>query len=138
VKLNFPAITVLLCLALASPAQSDEAHKLYKRAQKAEKRGDDVGAFLLYSQARAVDPQNRQYVLAAGAIRGRAAQTLASLGNRQMALALDPSNAYLLANAQMASAAQASKEAPDKNMALSGMDPRVLKPPPELDPRQRT
>jgi hypothetical protein len=136
VKLNFPAITVLLCLVLASPAQSDEARKLYKRAQKAEKHGDDVGAFLLYSQARAVDPQNRQYVIAAGAIRPRAAQTLASIGNRQMALALDPSNAYLLGAAQIGSAALENTGKSDNNsVALSDIDPRALRPPPELQPR---
>ncbi len=134
-KLNFPAITVLLCLVLASPAQSDEARKLYKRAQKAEKRGDDVGAFLLYSQARTVDPQNRQYVMAATAIRSRAAQTLASLGNRQMALALDPSNAYLLAHAQANRPGAETTLDSGNALSLSGIDPRALRAPPVLQPQ---
>jgi hypothetical protein len=131
---KLPAILVALLLAATAPAQSDQAKALFKRARQAERRGDDVGAYLLYSQARAQDPGNQGYLLAASAVRERAAQTLASVGNHQAAIALDPSNAYLLANAVTAAAASAPEPSPDSLFFTGAVEPRTLSAPTDLQP----
>ncbi len=51
----------LLCALLAAGA--DHASELARAAKKAERRGDTLQAFLLYSQAAALDPSNTQYQL---------------------------------------------------------------------------
>jgi general secretion pathway protein D len=132
---KLPAILVALLLTVSAPAQSDQAQALFKRARQAERRGDDVGAYLLYSQARAQDPGNRRYLLAASAVRERAGQMLASIGNRQAALALDPSNAYLLANAVAAAAAAEKPEPSAESLLLAAtVEPRTLRAPTDLQP----
>lgn len=65
---------VLLCLAaaLAVWAGSPTAAQLAKEAKKAERSGDVVRAYLLYSQAAALDPKQPQYWSHAVALRTRA------------------------------------------------------------------
>ena len=54
-----------------------EKDRLFKQARKAEKAGKYVEAYLLYSQARALEPTRERNILAAEGVRGRAAQELA-------------------------------------------------------------
>jgi len=49
------------------------ASELYQQARAAEKRGEIARAYLLYSQASAMDPKNKTYWLRAEAVRSRAA-----------------------------------------------------------------
>jgi type II secretory pathway component GspD/PulD (secretin) len=57
------------CLVL----QASEASRLYKEGRKAEKAGQIVQAYLLYSHAAALDSGNRLYWLRSQALRSRAA-----------------------------------------------------------------
>ncbi len=50
-----------------------EASRLYAEARRAERSGQIVSAYLLYSQAAAADPQNRKYWARSQALRTRAA-----------------------------------------------------------------
>ena len=88
-------LTCMLGLLLALPCFGADAGSFFEKARKAEKAGDDVSAFLFYMQARAREPANRRFVWAAEAVRRRAAQTLAGLGNLAAAQKLDPSDPYL-------------------------------------------
>ncbi|MBL8175089.1 MAG: type II and III secretion system protein [Bryobacterales bacterium] len=57
---------LLVCLAAESPSS------LAKQARKAERSGQVVKAYLLYSQAAAADPKNRSYWVRSQALRTRA------------------------------------------------------------------
>jgi len=50
---------VFICLALA--AWADTPEQLFKRARKAEKKGDILRAYALYTQASFLDPKNPEY-----------------------------------------------------------------------------
>ena len=63
-------------LAIGSlPAQSQrlKGHELYALAEKFEKKGDVVNAYLYYSQAAAADPSDQRYWAKSLALRTRAA-----------------------------------------------------------------
>ena len=57
---TFP-ILLALALALAGSAWASEASKLYKQGRKAEKAGQVARAYLLYSEAAALEPNNHLY-----------------------------------------------------------------------------
>lgn len=57
----------------------DSARQLARKAQKAEKAGRAVDAYLLYSQAAAADPKNRTYWTKSQALRTRAMRAANSL-----------------------------------------------------------
>lgn len=119
----------MLGLLLALPCLGADAGSFFEKARKAEKAGDDVSAFLLYMQARAREPSNRRFVWAAEAVRRRAAQTLAGLGNLAAAQKLDPADPYL------------SGFGADRGGDLldDPVDkPRPLKAPVELKPKHKT
>ncbi len=63
------ALLVAGCLA----AQDVSAWDLYEIGREAEKKGHMAQAYLLYSEAAALDPHNRTYWLRSQAIRSRAA-----------------------------------------------------------------
>ena len=65
----------LLCLVLASGLLADEPtpEELYSRGRKAEKAGRMAQAYLLYSEAAALDPKNQTYWLRSQAVKSRAA-----------------------------------------------------------------
>jgi hypothetical protein len=50
----------MLCLALLAPA-SDSAAGVYRKARKAQSKGDYTNAYLLASKAVALDPNNSEY-----------------------------------------------------------------------------
>ena len=52
---------ILLALALTTSAWASEASKLYNEARKAEKAGQVARAYLLYSEAAALEPDNHLY-----------------------------------------------------------------------------
>lgn len=67
---SFP---ILLALAVAAAAWASEASKLYQQGRKAEKAGDVAHAYLLYSEAAALEPNNHAYWSRALALQTRAA-----------------------------------------------------------------
>ena len=77
-------------LALATMACASDASKLYEQARKAEKQGQTARAYLLYSEAAALEPNNHLYWSRTLALQTRAA--LESHVAPQIAAAL-PSNA---------------------------------------------
>jgi general secretion pathway protein D len=68
---------ILLAFALAASAWASEASKLYNEGRKAEKAGQIARAYLLYSEAAALEPENHLYWS-----RSMALQTQAALQNR--------------------------------------------------------
>jgi general secretion pathway protein D len=66
----------VLCLLFAwsaGAAPADQAGKLYKLARKAEKAGQVARAYILYTEAAALDPTTKIYALRAQALQSRAA-----------------------------------------------------------------
>jgi general secretion pathway protein D len=74
--------TLALCLAsIALCAGSDLADSLYKAAEKAERSGDLLHAYLLYSRASALEPANVAYAAKKTLLRAIATQSMrAELG----------------------------------------------------------
>lgn len=64
---------LLLGLAFTLLAQEPSAWELYERGRDAEKHGRMAEAYILYSQAAAMDPDNRTYWTRSLAVRSRAA-----------------------------------------------------------------
>ncbi len=58
--------------AVCPPAIASEASKLYKQARQAEKAGQVARAYVLYTEAAALDPNNKTYALRAAALQTRA------------------------------------------------------------------
>jgi len=58
---------------LAATAAGDSAAKIYEEARKAERSGHMASAYLLYSQAAALEPTNQLYWLKSQAVQSRAA-----------------------------------------------------------------
>ncbi|MEX2263064.1 MAG: type II and III secretion system protein [Bryobacteraceae bacterium] len=65
-----------MCLAATSAGCLGAASKRFRAGRKAEKSGDVARAYLLYSQAAALDPENRKYWQRSQAVRTRAALQL--------------------------------------------------------------
>jgi general secretion pathway protein D len=65
----------LLCVAGVVCLGDDFAERLYKAGQKAEKAGDVVHAFLLYSRAAALEPANVEYAMRKAALQADAAMS---------------------------------------------------------------
>jgi general secretion pathway protein D len=68
----FCALTLLLVTATLLAASGKDARRLFAEGRKAERAGDAVRAYLLYSQAVAQDPNNLEYWLRRQAVRARA------------------------------------------------------------------
>ena len=66
---------VLLCLLSAVCPAEDFAERLYKAGQKAEKSGDKLHAFLLYSQAAALNPTNVDFAMRKAMLQADAAMS---------------------------------------------------------------
>ncbi len=64
---------IVLALALAAGVWASEASKLYNRGRKAEKAGQVARAYLLYSEAAALEPNNHLYWSRSLALQTRAA-----------------------------------------------------------------
>ena len=67
------AFPILLAAALAGSAWATEASKLYDQGRKAEKAGQVTRAYLLYSEAAALEPSNHLYWSRTLALQTRAA-----------------------------------------------------------------
>ncbi|HOL72858.1 MAG TPA: type II and III secretion system protein [Bryobacteraceae bacterium] len=65
----------MVCLAIATGLAAGEpsAAKLFKEGQKAEREGDIVRAYLLYTEAAVKDPKRKEYWARSQALRTRAA-----------------------------------------------------------------
>ena len=66
-------VTAVWALAAAPAPLAEQASKLYKEGRKAERAGAMARAYLLYSQAAALAPQQKIYWLRSQAVRTRAA-----------------------------------------------------------------
>lgn len=69
---NFLALFVCLWVAQAAwPSGRSDASRLYKQARRAERAGDVIRAYVLYSQAAALEPANASYWLRSRALQER-------------------------------------------------------------------
>ncbi len=89
--------TLALVLSLAATAWADGAGQLARQARRAERQGDDLKAYTLYTRAAGLRPQQEKYRLEALRLQVRAAQSLAAQDRLDEALALDPGNPFLQA-----------------------------------------
>ena len=68
----FSALALLLLAGGLAAASDKEARQLYDEGRKAERKGQVVQAYLLYSQAAALDPNTLEYWLRAQGLRVKA------------------------------------------------------------------
>ena len=106
-----------VCLSAACFA-SDFAEQLYKAGEKAEKAGDTLHAYLLFSRASALDPKNVAY-----AERKTATRTIAALSAREE---LGPDPAATEEGAPAATGEISDRELTDARQALP--PPRLILP----------
>ncbi len=67
-------VSLVACLSFAGLlAAADDASKIYEEGRKAERAGRMARAYLLYSQAAALEPENQLYWLKSQAVQSRAA-----------------------------------------------------------------
>ena len=125
--------SVVVLLLVSQCAWADPAQRYFNKGRKAARLGDDVSAYLFFAQAKAFNPSDRRYALAADMARKRAAQTLAGLGDFGVAASIDPANRFLLAAAAPGEPTPASAGAGK----LTG-NVRRLKPPVHLQPADNT
>jgi Flp pilus assembly secretin CpaC len=71
--MRMSAFVAVLALAASLAAQSQTAADVFLRGRKAERAGHMAEAYLLYSQAAAMAPENKTYWLRSQAVRTRAA-----------------------------------------------------------------
>jgi len=118
-------------LALAVNAGASQASKLYREARKAEKAGQLSRAYLLYSEAAALEPNNNLYWS-----RTLALQTRAALQSKVMPLAIAASAAAGTADADAGGDADASGLPPvtmeDLALVKKPQPPMKLDASPEL------
>ena len=123
---------LFVLVALAGAAWGGDAERLFNKGRKAAREGRDVEAYVFFQRARASNPADRRYSRAAAAIQPRAAQTLAAFGQLDAALALEPHNSYLLAEAR------AESGTPSAELAEATKTPlRQLRPPIEIEHRAK-
>ena len=107
------ALSVLLALVLpAGPAAADQASRLSRQGRQAERRGDDLEAFALYTRAAGLRPADGKYRQLAERVRLRAAQNLAATGNWKAASVLEPGNHYWLARAEAVEHQDGARDGP--------------------------
>lgn len=129
--------SVLVLLLASQCAWADPAERFFKRGQKAARQGNDVNAYLFFAQAKAFNPTERRYAMAADMARKRAGQTLAGLGDLGVAASIDPGNGFLLAAAVPGESAPASA-AVGSLIEMARRNGRRIKPPVELQPSNKT
>ena len=115
---------VVLCLAtaLGLSAAEPSAANLFKQGRKAERDGDVVTAYLLYSEAAAKAPEHPEYWAQSEALRTRAA------------LAAKPMPAPAPPETRAPEAGQTVSDPPSAITAEDLEELRRLRPPPELKP----
>ena len=87
---------LVTALFLCAVGLGADAAKLYKEAREAERSGQFQKAYLLYSQAAALDPANRMYWLRSQAVRTRAAlEAIPAEGRLPAQFAEEPAAAEL-------------------------------------------
>ena len=129
--------SLLVLLLLSQCAWADPAQRYFNKGRKAARQGDDVNAYLFFAQAKAFDPTERRYALAAAMARKRAAQTLAGLGDFGVAASIDPANRFLLAAATPGQPTPLSAGA-GKLTGNVRRNVRRLQPPAHLQPADKT
>ncbi len=127
-----------MCLAVAAAA-AEPASRLYREAQRAEREGRDLEAFLLLTRAAGLRPQEQKYTLALERVRRRASQSLAALQQLDQALELDPDNSYLRGLSRDLDPAEEEEETDDAEPPPTFTEMRqaeLAAPPVELRPAQ--
>lgn len=131
--ITLSALAVALSSTLALP--SDFADGLFRAAEKAEKAGDTLHAYLLYSRAAAADPKNAAYAAKKAALR-----SVATLSAREE-LGRDPATEAFSDpdSSDIPDDADATTVDPDAN-ARDLRDSREALPPPRLiaSPEKKT
>jgi len=124
--------TAAVCLAVASILLAGEpsAGSLYRAGRKAERAGDVVRAYLLYSQAAARDPKNPKYWTHSQALRTQASLKAKPLPKRDDKNTSSSGGTTPPAEAVPEPGAGFSTEISETDLAES----RRLKSPPELKP----
>jgi hypothetical protein len=110
---------VAFALGATAACANDFADSLFKAAQKAEKAGDTLHAYLLYARASALDPKNMDY-----AARKQALRAITAMSVRET-LGPDP----------VAADHDEDADTPDDGTAISALDvveARRALPPPQL------
>ncbi len=87
--------TALLLVVAFSAVAQESADSLFRKGSQAQRDGRHVDAYVLFNQARALDPANEKYIWAAQSVRENAAQMVASSGDYRTAIAMAPSAAGL-------------------------------------------
>lgn len=72
---NLLIALVLAGIVWGAEGDSAEARKLYRAAQRAEKRGDTLNAYLLYARASALEPANLEFAFHKNALQAKAVLT---------------------------------------------------------------
>ena len=128
------AVSAFAAALFSVPAiSSDFAVSLFKAAEKAERAGDTLHAYLLYSRAAAADPHNAAYAAKKTALRG-----IATLSSREE-LGADPAipdpdadDAADDAEAPGAADSPPDVDADPEDNARDRLDARRALPPPRL------
>ncbi|HVO98076.1 MAG TPA: type II and III secretion system protein [Bryobacteraceae bacterium] len=76
--MKFLQTFAFLCLLSAACPAEDFAERLFKAGQRAEKAGDKMHAFLLYSQAAALDTTNPEFAMRKAMLQADAAMSVVS------------------------------------------------------------
>jgi general secretion pathway protein D len=86
--------TAILCLLFAGylAAAGQSAADLFQKGSKAEKAGHMVQAYLMYSEAAALEPNNQEYWLRAKAVQSRALFEAKTLGSASDGKTAGPAN----------------------------------------------
>jgi general secretion pathway protein D len=123
---------MLVCLAAPAilPAAKPKAPQLYEQGRKAELAGDVVRAYLLYSQAAALDPENPMYWVRAQALQTQAALKARALPRVDQTAQAPAMDSAANEKAQPKAAAGFSTSISEKDLA----ELRRLRGPPELKP----
>ena len=112
------ALWLLMILFLRAAAQGVDAGQLYKMGREAEKAGKLDRAYVFYSEAAALEPNNRTYWLRSQSVRARAALQALPLPNSIPAEVPEPS-ATELENATTKEVVAARKPQPPAELKAS-------------------
>jgi len=127
-------LTLVVCVAgvlaagpLSAADQAEKPDRFYQDGQKAERAGHMVRAYLLYSQAAALDPANPIYSLKAQAVQARAALESPPRGPEpektpETAAAADPSSAFDSLSSQDRAAERHPQPPPELRAAPGSKD----------------
>jgi Flp pilus assembly secretin CpaC len=104
IYVRFLHIFAVLCLVSAACPAEDFAERLFKAGQKAEKAGDKLHAFLLYSKAAALEPANPEFAMRKAMLQADAAMSAETRVDREDLNARFPVGVEALTDREIAEA----------------------------------